>query len=142
MSGPDAIRVREATSRDRSDVLNVLNGAGLETDWRVITDALARGDAFVAVASPEESSASSEQETARGEGDRVLGALVLDGREILAVAVRRRRRGQGIGTALVDAAGQGRDRLVADFDGRVRPFWASLGFEISPTEDGRYLGVE
>ena len=32
------------------------------------------------------------------EEGRVLGTLVLDGEEIVAVAVRRSRRGQGIGT--------------------------------------------
>jgi GNAT superfamily N-acetyltransferase len=43
---------------------------------------------------------------------------VLDGEEILAVAVRRRRRGQGIGSALVEAALEDRDELVAGFDDR------------------------
>jgi len=34
----------------------------------------------------------------------ILGTLVLDGTAIAAVAVRPRRRGQGVGTALVRAA--------------------------------------
>lgn len=66
---------------------------------------------------------------------------VLDGEEILAVAVRRRRRSQGIGSALVEAALEDRDELVAGFDERVRPFWKGLGFEIEDAEEaGRYRG--
>jgi GNAT superfamily N-acetyltransferase len=76
------------------------------------------------------------------EMERVLGALVLDGEAIAAVAVRRSRRGQGIGTALVETAAGRRDRLVAEYDGDVRGFYESLGFEIKPTsEDGRFRGV-
>lgn len=75
------------------------------------------------------------------EDDRVLGALVLDRTEIEAVAVRRRRRGQGIGTALVEAAVERRDRLVAEFDAHVRPFYESLGFDVERVEEKRCRGV-
>ncbi len=80
------------------------------------------------------------------EEGRLLGALLLeprdDGAEIDAVAVLPGRRGQGIGTALVRAAADHHGRLVAEFDPRVRPFWASLGFEIGPADDpDRLLGV-
>jgi len=79
---------------------------------------------------------------ASDDSGRVLGALVLDGEEITAVAVRRRRRGQGIGTQLVEAASDRRERLVAEFDPRVREFWSSLGFESEPLPDSdRYRGV-
>nr|WP_245697950.1 GNAT family N-acetyltransferase [Haloplanus vescus] len=64
--------------------------------------------------------------------DRVVGALVRDGDRVAAVATRKRRRGQGVGTALVSAAAADRDRLVAEFDPRVRPFYESLGFDIEP----------
>lgn len=81
------------------------------------------------------------------DADRILGALMLipletdSAAEIVAVAVRPGRRNQGIGTALVRAAGSRYDRLVARFDAPVRPFWASLGFEISPAETAeRYEG--
>jgi GNAT superfamily N-acetyltransferase len=105
--------------------MTVLDGALLELDVDVLRDAIDRGDALVAV-----------------EGERVLGALVLVESEIEAVAVRRNRRDQGIGTALVATAADDRDRLVAEFDPRVRPFWASLGFEIEPAgEPDRYRGV-
>ena len=70
------------------------------------------------------------------------GALVLDGSKIDAVAVRRRRRGQGIGTALVEAASDRRGRVTAAFDADVRPFYEALGFAIQPlSESDRYRGV-
>lgn len=74
--------------------------------------------------------------------NRVLGALALDGNEIVAVAVRPGRRGQGVGTALVEAAAECRPRLVARFDDRVHAFYEALGFEIEPaTQSDRYCGV-
>jgi GNAT superfamily N-acetyltransferase len=71
---------------------------------------------------------------------RIVGALVLDGEHVAAVAVRPGRRGQGVGTALVEAAAARRDRLTADFDSGVRPFYESLGFDVERS-DGRCRGV-
>ena len=71
---------------------------------------------------------------------RLLGALVLDGEEIVAIAVRPGRRGQGVGTALVEAAADRRERLTAGFDPGVRPFYESLGFEIE-CDDGQCRGL-
>ncbi|WP_135363096.1 GNAT family N-acetyltransferase [Halosimplex halophilum] len=134
--------VRPATADDLSGVLGVLDAGALETDAEAVRTGIHRGDAFVAV-----------RGSASGAGDAsgtVLGALVLvdcegpAGAEIDAVAVRRRRRGQGIGRALVAAAADRYDRLVAEFDAGVRPFYESLGFEIEPTtgdEPDRYRGV-
>ncbi|MFB6171977.1 MAG: GNAT family N-acetyltransferase [Haloarculaceae archaeon] len=103
------MHVRTATERDVPAVMNVLDGALLA----VTPDAVREGTALVAV----------------DEG-RVLGALVLAGEEIEAVAVRRSRRDQGVGTALVEAAAARRERLVAGFDPDVRAFYESLGFQI------------
>lgn len=76
------------------------------------------------------------------EEDRVLGALALDRNEIVAVAVRPGRRGQGVGTALVEAAAESRPQLSARFDDRVYAFYEALGFEPEPTEESeRYRGV-
>lgn len=74
------------------------------------------------------------------EGDRILGALVLSGTEIEAIAVRPGRRGQGIGSMLVKRAAKRRPRLSAGFDPAVRPFYTALGFDIV-CEDGRCRGV-
>jgi GNAT superfamily N-acetyltransferase len=118
-----AVAVREATPDERHAVMNVLDGAMLEVE----TDRVASDTTTTLVAC---------------EGDRVLGALVLDGEEVLGVAVRRSRRGQGIGTALVGAAAGRRDRLVAEFREEARPFYESLGFEVGPAdEDGRLRGL-
>ena len=65
------------------------------------------------------------------EADRILGALLLEGTTVEAVAVRPNRRGQGIGSALVRAAADRRPELDAAFDPDVRPFYESLGFEIA-----------
>lgn len=109
--------VREARPDERDVALNVLDAAMLESD-RVDEGAL-----LVAV-----------------KGESVVGALLLVGERIDAVAVRRRRRGQGVGSALVKAASERRERLVAGFDPDVRPFYESLGFSVVESEDGRLRG--
>ncbi|WP_135305746.1 GNAT family N-acetyltransferase [Haloarcula amylovorans] len=120
------MRVREATAKDLPDVMNVLDGAALSSDVASVRESTASGGTLVAVSE---------------DGERILGALVLDGSHIVAVAVRRRRRGQGIGTALVEAAGARRARLTAAFDADVAPFYQGLGFEIEDSDEpGRRRG--
>jgi len=117
--------VRPATVGDLPAVMTVFDAAVLRTDVETVPAAIGRDDVLVATVE-----------------DRILGALLLVGEEIEAVAVRRNRRGQGIGSALVSAAAERRERLVAAFAPRVRPFYESLGFEIEPAEEPeRYRGV-
>ena len=118
------VTIRTADVSDLPDVLNVINSAALRVDVERLRERVADNDVLVAEA----------------EG-RVLGTLVLSGERIPVVAVRRRRRDQGIGTALVRAAAQRRDRLVAEFDAGVGPFWESLGFAVEPIGGDRYRGV-
>lgn len=118
------MHVRPATRADLPAVRGVVDAALLQVADDRLTDALERDAVLVAVS----------------DAGTVLGALVLDEREIVAVAVRRRRRDQGIGTALVTAAARERSVLVAEFDGRVAPFWRSLGFEIESLDGGRFRG--
>lgn len=113
--------VREAREDELAAVLSVLDGGLLA----VAPDEVRAGETLVAAA----------------EG-RIVGALVLDRREVVGVAVRPRDRGRGVGTALVEAAATRRERLVAEFDPRVRPFYESLCFSIGPAEEsGRLRGV-
>jgi GNAT superfamily N-acetyltransferase len=120
------MHVREATGDELPAVMNVLDGAMLEVDVETVRAGIEADGALVAVA----------------DDDRILGALVLDGERIAAVAVRRRRRGQGIGSALVRAASARRERLVAEFDAGLREFYAGLGFDIERLDDpGRVRGV-
>jgi GNAT superfamily N-acetyltransferase len=134
------VTVRPATGDDVTGILGVLDAAALETDADRVRASVDRGDAFVAVRGETGASA---------DGGTVLGALVLvdredpGGAEIDAVAVRRRRRGQGIGQGLVAAAADRYGRLVAEFDAGVRPFYESLGFAVEPLdgERDRYRGV-
>lgn len=122
-------RVRDATADEIPAVSNVIDGAALAVEHDRLRRATERGDALVAVAGDEPD-------------ERVLGALVLDGPEIVAVAVRRPRRDQGIGTALVEVAGDRHERLVAAFDADVRPFWDSLGFDVAGIDGtDRFCGV-
>jgi GNAT superfamily N-acetyltransferase len=125
---PDLV-VRPAAPAELPSVANVLDGAALavDIDWlRTVVEAGSAGDG------------TDDGDDRPGRGavlvaaidGRVLGALALDGPAIRAVAVRPGRRGQGIGTALVAAAADRRERLVADSDPRVEPFWASLGFAV------------
>lgn len=71
----------------------------------------------------------------------VVGSLALVGCEVAAVAVRRDRRGGGVGRALVAAAGERCDHLTARFRPAVRGFYESLGFTVEPTDSGRLRGV-
>lgn len=107
------ISVRPATEDEEPVVWSICNAAMLDLEEATLTDLL------LLVACVD---------------DRILGALVLDGAEIEAVAVRPGRRGQGIGSALVEAAAERRDELTAGFDPSVRPFYEALGFEITCEE--------
>ncbi|GCF13822.1 N-acetyltransferase [Haloarcula mannanilytica] len=123
------MHVRPANTDEVPAVMNVLDGAVLSITVETVRVGVEDGGTLVAV---------SGDDPADG---RILGALVLDGTHIEAVAVRRRRRGQGIGTALVEAALDRRNRVTAEFDADVRPFYEALGFNIEPLDEAeRFRG--
>lgn len=129
------MEVRQAAVEDLSAVATVLDAAMLSTGD--LQERVAAGDVLVAT-----------------DGGPAVGALVVApptaapdwAREwwtdahVAAVAVRRRRRGQGVGTALVEAAGE-RGRLTAAFDPDLRGFYEGLGFEVEAGPDDRLRGV-
>ncbi|WP_336360551.1 GNAT family N-acetyltransferase [Haladaptatus sp. ZSTT2] len=118
------MRVRPGTVEELPTVMTILDGAMLEIDAATVREKCDTREALVAV-----------------EDGRLLGALVRSGGHIDAVAVRRARRGQGIGRRLVEAALEDVPRLDAEFDTKNRPFYAKLGFDIEALGGGRFRGV-
>jgi len=126
-AGPRGVVVRAASPRDHLGVMRVLDGANLELAGETAKRRIDAGTVVVA-----------------DDDNRIVGALVAapreDGAHVEAIAVRRRRRADGIGTALVEhAAGEWRP-LTADFDPGVKPFYESLGFDIEERGE-RYRGT-
>ncbi|MFB6370311.1 MAG: GNAT family N-acetyltransferase [Haloarculaceae archaeon] len=107
---------------ERAAVRNVIDGAALALAPTFLETAIGSDDVLVAVPA---------------EGGVVLGAIVLDGSVIRAIAVRRRRRNQGLGTALVETAAAQREQLIATFDSSLEPFWMELGFEVIDRDGNR-----
>lgn len=123
MTPPESVTVRTATAAEVPAVRNILDGAALEIVSRDLAEAIERDAVLVAVA---------------GENpERLLGALVLAETEITTIAVRRRRRDQGIGTALVREAVTRRGTLTAEFVPAVRGFWETVADELRKVEDDR-----
>lgn len=119
--------VRTADPSEHAEILSILDAAALQTDSEQLRAAIERDAVFVATPDKRET---------------VLGALVLSGREVVAVAVRPGRRGQGIGRRLVSRAKQSRERLVAVHEREVTPFWTAADFEpAGETDNGRLRAV-
>lgn len=119
---PADVTVGPAREGERATALSIVDMAALEVD----REAVMAGERDVLVAVTD---------------GRVLGALVLDGDHITAVAVRPGRQGQGLGGALVAAAVTRRERLVAEFDANLVDFYEELEFEVEPVAESRYRGV-
>lgn len=115
-----------ARDADLAAVMNVLDGAALEISAERVRAAIDRDRVLVT----------------RSAGGTVLGAVVGNQREhavrILAIAVRPGRRGDGIGSALIEAAHDRWGPLEAAFDPDLAPFYRTNGFAIEPGE--RYRG--
>lgn len=164
---PDGVTVRHADPDDLLGVVRVLDAAALATDADAIRARLRREPprVFVAVAGAEVNGRESKHRDAstatpedgrsntdpeHGGTGRIVGALVFVGQGrsridsgdvwIENVAVRRRRRGKGIGRALVDAAcefaveqapADATPRVLAAFERPLRPFYEACGFDIA-----------
>ena len=112
--------VTTAEEDDLAAAMNVLDGADLDVSVATVRTAIDRNHVLVA----------------RSETGTVLGALVCVDRDpgvrVDAIAVRPNRRDQGIGSALIEAAGDRWDVLVARFEPGLWPFYDSLGFVRAP----------
>jgi GNAT superfamily N-acetyltransferase len=111
--------VEAAHPADLAAVMTVFDGAALEVSAEAVTEHIDRGEVLVA----------------RSERGTVLGGLVGRPRDgdvrIEPIAVRRGRRGQGIGTALLREAGERWGRLTASFDRELAPFYRQAGFAVN-----------
>lgn len=116
-------KIRTAKEAEIAEIASIFDAAALQTEIESLTTAIQSGDALVA---------------ARPTGP-ILGAIFLAGNQITAIAVRPGRRGQEIGTVLVDACAGRHDKLLARFDPSVRPFWESVGFEVKPLSGSERL---
>lgn len=138
--------IRPAAPDEALDVRRILDGAMLE--FAALEERIAADDVLVAtstdgqvrgaiVLEPEVSAVVTEgiEPTPAGDGSHGCGA------HVDAIAVRRRHRGRGIGSALVERALDREGRLTAHFDADVRPFYEALGFEIVSIGEDRFAGV-
>lgn len=121
------MELRTADPDDLPGVMNVVDGANLEADAETVGDRIEAGTVLVAE-----------------EGGPILGVLVAEAHGdwafVEAIAVRRSRRGKGLGTTLVREATERFGPLIADFDADRRLFYQSLGFRIEPLGEGRFRG--
>lgn len=134
--------VRTAIAADALEVRRILDAALLEPgDVEHRIDA---GDVFVA---GDRRGSTASPDTGADGTERILGTIVLEpienerGAHIAAIGVRRRHRGRGIGSALIERALEREGRLTARFDDGVRPFYERLGFSIEPIDEQRHRGV-
>lgn len=147
------VTIRTASSTDYLAVMRVIDGANLDCEASVVEQRIERGMVLVAVdddrvigalvATPRPAGAEDERVSpdpgtdCQGDDSSVAEA---QGAHVDAVAVRLRRRGQGIGTALVQAAANRWRPLTADFYPGLSGFYENLDFEVERRE-GQFRGV-
>lgn len=125
----DGVLIREASARDHLGVMRVVDGANLELSAETVERRIEAERVLVA-----------------DDDNRIVGALVAvardEGAHVEAVAVRRRRRGQGLGSALVESVAERWTPLTAEFDPGVRPFYEQLGFDVEERGERRWGELE
>jgi GNAT superfamily N-acetyltransferase len=118
-----SVDVHRADPDDLVALMRVLDGTLVEVDAERVRTRAAAGEVLRA-----------------DDGGWVVGVLVRDGALVRALAVRRDRRRQGVGRALVERAATETDRLVADCRPRIAGFYRACGFRVVERE-GRAYGV-
>ena len=110
------MRIRRADSADLPGVMNVLDGANLAVDVETVARRIETEHVIVAE---------------RGAINGVLQAVPRrEGVHVEALAVRRRRRRQGVGTELLDAAYGQWGRVTVSCDRELMAFYRSGGFDV------------
>lgn len=117
--------VRVAASDDRLVVRRLVDGAALSLAAVSLPERLAAGDVLLAT------------RDRRPQGTLVATSRAT-GTHIVAVAVRRRVRGQGIGSALVTTAHNRWGTLTAVASEAVLPFWQANEFQVVAKTADRY----
>lgn len=135
---PDEVTIREATAGDALDVRRVVDAAMLEVEG--LGERIDQGNVLVATA--DATVVGAIVLAPEGPPEEAVGAAGLpsawaDATHVRAIAVRRRRRGAGIGRQLLAAAVDRAGRLVADFDATRRDFYDAVGATVREGEDGR-----
>ncbi|MFB6095970.1 MAG: GNAT family N-acetyltransferase [Haloferacaceae archaeon] len=144
----DEVVVREADGDDVVPALRVLEGALLDVDPDRVDRLADAGHVLVAeragsvvgaiVVDPDAPEAWTDDSTDTAEP---RSAPPTAAAHVRAVAVARRHRGRGIGTALVATAAGQYGSLSAGFRPEVEGFWTALGFEVVARVGGRLYGV-
>lgn len=127
------VTIRVAAPADWIAVSRVLDGALLEhpdLEERI-------ADGAVLVATVDESVVGAAVVERSGSTGRSPPEPWPDSAHLEAIAVRRKRRRDGVGAALVQAARERWAPLTADFDERVEPFYESLSAECRAGANGR-----
>lgn len=115
--------IRTGRPEERPAIMNVLDGADLAVSPTRVEELLATDHVLVS----------------ESESGTVIGALVAvprsSGAHVEGIAVRPGRRGQGVGSALLEAAAARWDRVTADFEPGLGEFYRTNGFEVTSTGD-------
>ncbi len=123
--GPNNFKTRPAIPSDIPSIMNIIDGALLQIDLKILNKRISHRDVIVA-----------ESHTT------IIGVVILTENVIDTIAVRSKRRNQGIGSALVFAAAeQVESPLTAEFDSTSLSFYQHLGFLISPLGENKYIGL-
>lgn len=120
---PVSVAVSRADPADLVALMRVLDGALVDVDAETVEGRAAAGEVL------------------RADDDGLtVGVLVRDGTLVRALAVRRARRGRGVGRVLVERAARETERLVADCRPEVAGFYEACGFRVVERE-GRAYGL-
>ena len=151
MTGADpGTVVRTATPADELDVRRLLDSAVLEYD--ALGERIATEDVLVAtegeshvrgviVLDPDGVTDSYDAAEINDSTTAVFTEDSSTGSHVTAIAVARRHRDRGIGTALIEEALEREGRLTATFDDAVWPFYERLGFDRRRLDEDRFVGV-